>query len=85
MVQVAVPPLSVVVELVHEVISAVPVTDQVTVPVGVVAPVGPAMVAVNVTLLPRVVGVELVTRSVGVALATVTVSVPLSAPLVVVR
>jgi hypothetical protein len=76
MVQVAVPPLSVVVELVHEVIPAVPVTDQVTVPVGVVAPVGPAMVPVKMTLWPKV-GVEgeLVTRSVGVTFATVKLSV----------
>jgi hypothetical protein len=71
MLQVAVPLLSVVVEDVpHEVLPAVPLTDQVTVPVGVVDPVGPATVAVNVTVLPTVVGLELVTTLVGVALAT---------------
>jgi hypothetical protein len=72
--QVAVPPLRVVVEVVQEVRPAVPLTDHVTVPVGVVPPDGPERVAVKMMLLPERVGVELVTTSDGVALETVTVS-----------
>jgi hypothetical protein len=68
---VAVPELSVVVDVVQAVKPAVPLTDQETDPVGVVPPLGPASVAVKVTLLPRVVGVELVMTSVGVTLAMV--------------
>jgi hypothetical protein len=78
MLQVAVPPLRVVIEVVHEVKPAVPLTDHVTVPVGVAA--GPDKVAVKVTLLPRVVGVELVTTSDGVVLFTVKVVEALTPP-----
>ena len=70
MVQVAVPELRAV-ALEHAVTPAVPLTDQETVPVGVVPPVGPATVDVKVTLLPSVVGLELVTTSEGVTLPTV--------------
>jgi hypothetical protein len=71
-VHVAVPAaLSVVVDVPQPVTPAVPLTDQDTVPVGVVPPLGPETVAVKVTPLPSVVGVELATTSVGVTLATV--------------
>jgi hypothetical protein len=68
MVHVAVPPLNVVVEEVHAVLPAVPVTVQEIVPVGVTPP--PETVAVNVMVLPRLVGVELKTWLVGVPFVT---------------
>ena len=72
-VQVAVPELSVVVELVHADLPADPVTVHTTDPVGVTP--APATVEVNVMLLPNVVGVEFDTTFVGVLCATVCVSV----------
>jgi hypothetical protein len=49
MAQVAVPAFTAEVEVVHAVAPAVPLTDQVTVPVGAADPEGPASVAVKVT------------------------------------
>jgi hypothetical protein len=74
MVHVAVPELNDPVDAAQVVIPAVPVTVQVTAPVGAAPPVGPESVAVKVTLEPSVVGVELVTPLVAVAWPTVTVS-----------
>jgi hypothetical protein len=83
-VHVAVPELSVVVEEVHSVRPPVPLTDQVTVPVGVIPPVGPATDAVNVTLLPTIGEMALVTTFVGLAFATTRLLeaavIPLMAP-----
>jgi hypothetical protein len=78
MVQVAVAvlpePLSVVVDDVQALAPAVPLTDQVTGPLGVGPPLGPVTVAVKVTLLPSVVGVDLLTTLVGLTVATVKLS-----------
>ncbi len=67
--QVAVPPLSVDVLVVHEVAPAVPPTVQVTGPVGAM-PAMPVTVAVNMRLLPSVVGGASETTLVGIALET---------------
>jgi hypothetical protein len=74
-VQVAFPEESVVVEVEHDVAPPVPLTLQMTVPVGV-AP-DPVRVAVKVTEVPRPVVPPVVvslTTLVGAALGTVTVS-----------
>jgi hypothetical protein len=75
-VQVAVPELSVLVACVHEVAPADPLTTQVMLPVGTAAPAGPETVAVNVTVLPSVIGPESVTASDGVVLAIVMLPLP---------
>ena len=81
-VQVATPELSVVVDVVQALAPAVPLTVQVSDPVGVAPPRVPVTVAVKVTLPPSVGVAELVTiLDTGAASPSVTVSLLEESPL----